>query len=82
MGRKSPTMLRRVSALADILSDGEDALGRVVDVADTVRDGATKGREAIATIRNGLARALGGKGDRQPPIRVHADGVEVKPRRR
>lgn len=72
MGRKSPTLLRRVSALADILSDGEDALGRVVDVADTVRDGATKGREAIATIRNGLARALGGKGDRQPPIRVTA----------
>jgi hypothetical protein len=24
------------------------------------------------TIRNGLARALGGKGDKQPPIRVNA----------
>lgn len=81
MGRKSPTLLRRVSALADLLSDGEDVLGRVVDVADTVRDGATKGREAIATIRNGLARALGGKGDRQPPIRVTAQTSNHERRR-
>lgn len=74
MARK-PSLIRRASAFADLLRDGEDFLGRAVDVADAVRDGATKGREAIATVRNGLVRALGQSGDKQPPIRVNAQVV-------
>ncbi len=74
MARK-PTLLRRASALADLLSSGEDVLARVVDGADAIRDGASKGREAIATVRNGIARALGQQGDKRPPIRVNAQVV-------
>lgn len=74
MARK-PTLLRRASALADLLRDGEDVLARVVDGADAIRDGATKGREAIATVRNGITRILGQQGDRRPPIRVTAHVV-------